>query len=60
MVNRPSVHVAGGVKTVVSAGVSKFKTGVGRNDNDVGVGVRVKVVWLAIADAMIEAMYQQK
>lgn len=57
MVNRPSVHVAGGEKTVVSAGVSKFKTGVGDfvsvdNDevpvrNDAGVlddGVRVKVV----------------
>lgn len=57
MVNRPSVHVAGGEKTVVSAGVSKFKTGVGGfvsvdNDeipvrNDAGVldnGVRVKVV----------------
>ena len=57
MVNRPSVHVAGGEKTVVSAGVSKFKTGVGGfvsvdNEevlvwNDAGVldnGVWVKVV----------------
>lgn len=56
MVNRPSVHVAGGVKTVMSAGVSKFKTGDGdfvSEDEEVTVrtdagvlddGVRVKVV----------------
>lgn len=57
---------------MVSAGVSKFKTGVGSfvsdDDgevivrNDVGlldIGVWVKVVWLATAVAMIEATYQQ-
>lgn len=72
IVNRPCVHVAGGVKTVVSAGVSKFKMGVGRSVSDdeegevivrnvvgvLDVRVWVKVVWLATADAMIEAMYK--
>ena len=48
MVNRPSLHVVGGVKTVVSAGVSKFKTGVGGfvsvDDDEVTVRIDVGVL----------------